>query len=132
MLSGTAEYALRAVVYLAGCGPEQRVRAVELARAANVPANYMGKILHELALAGILKSATGKRGGFQLAVSAEQLPLRSVVAQFDRLGEERKCLLGQTECNDLDACATHERWVKVAERIDEFFRNTTVADVLAR
>jgi Rrf2 family protein len=132
MLSGTAEYALRAVVYLAGCGAETPVRAVELARAVDVPANYMGKILHELARAGILKSARGKRGGFQLAAAADQLPLLSVVAQFDKLGEERKCLMGRAKCSDHDPCATHERWGQVAERIDEFFRNTTVADVKAR
>ncbi len=132
MLSGTAEYALRAVVYLAGCGTDGPVRAAELARAVEVPANYMGKILRELARAGILKSARGKRGGFQLAVAADQLPLLSVVSQFDRLGEARKCLLGRTKCSDRDPCSTHEQWGKVAELIDEFFRDTTVADVMAR
>ncbi len=119
-------------MYLAGCGSEKPVRAVELAQAVDVPANYMGKILHELARAGILKSARGKRGGFQLAVSADQLPLLSVAARFDRLGEERKCLLGRTKCSDHDPCATHERWGQLAEMIDQFFRNTTVADVIAR
>jgi len=132
MLSGTAEYALRAVVYLAGCRTAAPVRAAELARAVDVPANYMGKILHELARAGILKSLRGKRGGFLLAVAADQLPLLTVVSQFDRIGGERKCLLGWTTCSDHDPCATHQRWGQVAERIDEFFRNTTVADVMAR
>jgi Rrf2 family protein len=90
----------------------------------------MGKILHELARSGVLKSARGKRGGFELAVSPHKLPLLSVVAPFDNLGADRKCLLGRTECSDSDPCAAHERWGDVSQRIDEFFRVTTVADVL--
>ena len=71
MLSGTASYALRAVVYLASLPDHQPVRASELARAVDVPRNYLGKILHELVRAGILKSTRGKGGGFELAVLPE-------------------------------------------------------------
>ena len=130
ILSGTAQYALRAVVHLARHGDGGPVTASELAEAAEVPQNYMGKILHELVRSGILTSVRGKRGGFQLAVASEALPLIRVVSSFDRLGTGRRCLLGRPECSDADPCAAHGRWSDVAESIDEFFQVTTVADVL--
>ena len=90
----------------------------------------MGKILHRLVRAGILKSVRGMRGGFELAFPPQEISLLQIVSQFDDLGTERKCLLGFAQCSDRHPCATHEHWGKVAERIAEFFRSTTVADIM--
>ncbi len=130
ILSGTAEYALRAIVHLARAAGDKPMHANELSEAAQVPRNYMGKILHELARTGILISSRGKHGGFVLAIPPEQLTLGQVVSQFDSMAGERRCLLGRPECSDTDPCATHDRWREVSRKIDQFFRTTTVADVL--
>lgn len=131
MLSVTAEYALRAVVFLARLPPETRMRARALAEAADVPSNYMGKILHELTRSRVLESTRGKTGGFRLAVSPEQLPLIRVVAPFDRMESQRRCLLGRFACSDRDPCPAHDRWSELAEDISVFFTQTMVADLLA-
>ncbi|MGD2135043.1 MAG: Rrf2 family transcriptional regulator [Gemmatimonadales bacterium] len=130
MLSGTAEYALRAVVHLAREPHHAPVRASDLADATGVPRNYLGKILHELVRGGVLKSSRGKKGGFQLAVPAERLPLLRVVALFDQINGERRCLLGRPECSDVDPCPVHHRWKAASEQISKFFRDTMVGDVI--
>ena len=130
MLSITAQYALRAVVYLAGCSDGTPVRAVELAEAVEVPPNYMGKILNQLVRAGILRSVRGKKGGFESAGPAEDVTLYQVVSLFQDLGLEDKCLFGRLECSDQNPCPAHERWEKVAVQILEFFNTTTIADVV--
>lgn len=132
MLSGTAEYALRAVVYLAQHQNGEPVRASDLAEAVNVPRNYLGKILHELGRTGVLTSTRGKNGGFRLAVPANQVPLIRVIEPFDRIGMNRRCLLGRPECSDDSPCPMHDRWKHVAEEVMKFFQLTTVADVLGR
>lgn len=130
MLSGTAEYALRAVVHLARQPAGQPQRADDLAEAIDVPRNYLGKILHELVRGGVLRSSRGKRGGFQLAVAPDQLPLLQVVALFDRLDGQRRCLLGRPECSDRAPCPMHHRWKATSEQIARFFKETTIGDVL--
>jgi Rrf2 family protein len=130
VLSITAQYALRAVVYLAGCGDGSPVNAADLAEAAEVPPNYMGKILNQLVRAGILRSVRGKKGGFELAVPAEKISLYKVASHFDDLGLEDKCLFGRLECSDQSPCPAHERWGIVAAQILEFFNSTTIADVI--
>lgn len=130
MLSGTAEYALRAVVALAREPAGEQTRATDLAEEIDVPRNYLSKILHELTRAGILRSTRGKNGGFQLAIPAEELTLLRVIALFDQMGERSKCLLGRPECSDTDPCPAHHRWKQTAAHIAAFFRDTTIADVI--
>jgi len=129
MLSQTAEYALRAVLYVAQHG-DRLVQVGEMAQALRIPRNYLSKIVHVLARAGVLESTRGKSGGFRLAKAPDRLFVVQVVSRFDRLDEVRHCLLGRPQCSDRTACAAHTRWKEVAERVAEFFRETTVAELL--
>jgi Rrf2 family protein len=129
MLSQTAEYALRAVLYVAQHG-DRLVQVGEMAEVLRIPRNYLSKIVHALARAHVLESTRGKAGGFRLAVAPDRLYVVDVVAPFDRLGEARQCLLGRPQCNDRTACAAHTRWKDAAERVAAFFRETTVAELM--
>jgi Rrf2 family protein len=132
MLNQSAEYALRVVVQLADLPPEGSSRASELAKVLRVPANYLSKILHQLAVAGILTSRRGRSGGFRLARAPDQLPLAEVIAAFDDVGSERSCLLGQSVCSDRRPCKAHHVWQPLAASISDFLAQTTVADLQVR
>jgi Rrf2 family protein len=106
------------------------MRAEQLAAAIDVPRNYLGKILHALVRAGVLRSTRGKRGGFRLAVRPAELPLVRIVSPFDDIQPRRRCLLGRSECSDRSPCPVHHRWRATSEQIATFFRETTLADVL--
>lgn len=129
MFSSTTEYALRAVIYLAGRPEGARVSGAELARALEAPENYMSKTLHGLARAGVLDSTRGKGGGFRLAAAPGDISLLSVASVFDRIDERRQCLLGRPQCRDDMPCPMHDRWKPLAEEFAAFLRETTVADL---
>jgi len=128
MLSQTAEYALRTVLFLAD--RDYGARAEEIARRLGVPRNYLSKTLHRLAQEGVLRSTPGKGGGFRLAVPPDQLKLLRVVAPFDDISGERRCLLGRPQCSDRNPCPAHHQWRAVGERVTAFFRDRTVGDLL--
>jgi Rrf2 family protein len=128
MLSQTAEYALRTVLFLADSDDGARVE--EIARRLGVPRNYLSKTLHRLAQEGVLRSTRGKGGGFRLAVPPDRLKLLRVVAPFDDIPGERRCLLGRPQCSDRNPCPAHHEWRAVSERVTAFFRDRTVADLL--
>lgn len=131
MLSGTSEYALRAVLYVAQHARSDRlVRTDEVADALQVPRNYLSKILHVLAKEGILSSTRGPQGGFRLGHPADDLYLHQVVEPFDPIGPQRTCILGRPECSDLNPCPAHGRWKGISEAVRAFFQNTTVGDLL--
>jgi Rrf2 family protein len=127
VLSQTAEYALRAVLYLAD--RNEPVRVEEIGAVLGIPASYLSKTLNTLVRARILTSLRGRHGGFQLAVAPEDLTLLRVVAPFDKVVERRHCLLGRPSCGDNVACAAHAAWKDTADRVAEFFRTTKVADI---
>jgi len=129
-ISGTSQYAIRAVVYVATHGADAPVRVGPIATALDVPQNYLSKTLHQLARAGVLRSVRGPRGGFQLAVPPGRLTLERVAAPFDEVGE-RHCLLGRAQCGDRYPCAAHARWSAMSDSLQAFFRNTTVADLMS-
>lgn len=131
MLSGTAEYALRATLYIAQHGDaEGFVRSDRIAEAIGIPRNYLSKILHALARAGVLVSTRGPLGGFRLAGDPDRVPISSIVEPFDPLGPGQSCILGRPECNDHNPCPAHARWKGISEQVSGFFRATTVGDLL--
>lgn len=128
-ISGTTQYAIRAVLFVAEHGAAEPVRVDAIAESLNVPRNYLSKTLHSLARAGVLRSGRGPRGGFQLASPPRELTLATVAAPFDNLAA-RRCLLGRASCGWKSPCAAHPRWEEVSNALQAFFRETTIADLL--
>lgn len=129
MLSQTAEYALRAVLYMAEHGDAEPYRVTALAEALRIPQNYLSKTMHQLARQGVLTSSRGKFGGFRLARPPAEIPLLEVIRPFDQLEARRQCLLGRPTCSDATPCAAHARWKNLADNTTAFFRDTTLADI---
>jgi Rrf2 family protein len=130
MLSQTAEYALRAALYLAreqNCRP---VTADTIARALGAPPNYMSKTLNALAKAGILSGMRGPTGGFMLIRDPEQLTVADVIGTFDEPAPRPTCLLGGRPCSADRPCQAHVRWKAVTAAMREPLTSTTVADLL--
>lgn len=131
MLSDTAEYALRAALYIAQhASAEQLIRTDQVAEALCVPRNYLSKILHILAKQDILSSSRGVHGGFRLTHPADDLPLARIIEHFDPIVPQRTCLLGRPECSDANPCPAHDRWKGISDEVRNFFHKTTVGDLL--
>jgi Rrf2 family protein len=130
MLNDTAEYALRAVLLIAGRRNGTRVTSSEVAGELDLPPNYLSKTLRRLAKRGVLESTRGPGGGYTLTEPPDRIPLARVVEPFQKLGERKQCLMGREDCDDRTPCAAHHRWRALTERVESFFRETTVADLL--
>lgn len=131
ILSQTAVYALQAVLHLAEAEGDEPLRVDDIARALDVPRNYLSKILHVLARDGVLTSTRGPRGGFRLRRPPSELRLESVIEHFDEITSASGCLLGRVRCSDADPCAAHARWKRVSDAVRSFLRDTTIEELLA-
>lgn len=130
MISQTAEYALRAVVFLAEHGPCAKT-IQEIARATRVPAGYLSKVMQALARAHIVHSQRGLGGGFALAVSPSDITIYTVVQTVDPIVRITRCPLDHPgHCEEL--CALHQRLDEATAAIEESFRQSTVADLLVK
>ena len=129
MFSQTVEYALRAVVFLAGQSPEARTTD-QIARATKVPSAYLSKVLQSLAKAGIVRSQRGLHGGFALAKSPDQLTILEVVEVVDPIRRIHTCPL-ELGSHGTNLCPLHRRMDAALASVEEAFRNSTLAEVLA-
>ena len=130
MLSVTADYALRAIVFLAR-HEGQAMRADAIAAATGAPRNYMAKTLHALAKARLVTSARGPQGGFTLACPPDTLTIAQVIDCFDEPRRQPRCLLGAGPCDPERPCLAHSRWIRIQESRRAPLAHTTVADLLA-
>jgi len=129
LLSRTAQYALRAMTYLARQPAERRVGVREIARRTGVPAQYLARILRDAVRAKLLESARGVGGGFCLARPAKRIRLREVLAPFDDVVARCACPFGQASCGDGDACGIHPHWKPVKRAYLRMLERTTLAEV---
>lgn len=129
-LPQTAEYALRAVCYIAEHEAAGPVPGPAVAAALGAPPNYLSKLLHQLGAMGVLQSIRGAQGGYRLGIAADRLVLATIVESF--LPEvEHRCIMGHTRCREDLPCGAHERWKEVRDTAAAFFAGLTIADLLA-
>jgi Rrf2 family protein len=128
-LPQTAEYALRAVCYIAEHETRGPVPVSEVAVALAAPQNYLSKTLHQLGARGVLRSVRGARGGYLLGASSATLRLADIVEPFLAPSEHR-CIMGRARCRDDAPCGAHWRWKEVKDTARAFFMDLTVAQLL--
>jgi Rrf2 family protein len=129
MFTQTVEYALRAVVYLAGL-PAPPATTQEIAKATKVPQAYLSKVIQNLNRAGIVHSQRGIGGGVSLARSADELTILEVVNAVDPIRRIRECPLGLA-AHGVKLCPLHRRLDNALAMVERAFGQTTLAEVLA-
>lgn len=128
MISQTAEYALRAVVFLAS-QTGQPVTTQKVAAATRVPVGYLSKVLQALGKAGLVDAQRGLRGGYVLARRPGELTVLDVINSVDPLERIRSCPLG-ADCRDGALCALHRRLDDGVAMLEAMFQGTTIAQLL--
>jgi Rrf2 family transcriptional regulator, nitric oxide-sensitive transcriptional repressor len=126
MLSKTAEYALRAAVWLASA--ERPAAADQLAEVTKVPRRYLHKVLQDLVKAGLVRSQPGPGGGYSLAISAEDVTILAVVAAVAPLERITHCPLGLPSHTKL--CPLHKELDRVYAYAEESLGRVTLAQLV--
>lgn len=129
MLSMTAQYALRAFVYIATHGSDRPVLAKEIAAHTGVPSHYLSRILRDAVRAGLLESARGVGGGFRLSRPPGRIKLLDVLSPFDDVLDRSRCPFGQPRCNDASPCGFHEYWKPISQAYRRMLEETTLTQI---
>lgn len=130
MFSTTTEYALRALVILAQLPENEILLGRDLARRAEIPANYLSKILWTLGGAGIIEATRGSKGGYRMHRSPDEVLLADVVELFDRGRANPHCILaGRDLCSDENPCTAHNAWREARAAYVSFLQSTTIGDI---
>ena len=83
MLSQSVEYALRAMVRLAGLEPDVSERSEAVAERTMAPQDYLSKILRDLIVAELIQVKRRPNGGFALAREPGAISVLDIVNAVD-------------------------------------------------
>ena len=120
-----ADYAVRAVLYLAGLGPSQHTSTAQIAREQKIPATFLAKIVSQLSAVGILRATRGAHGGVTLARPANAIALLEVVEAMDGPILLNECVLDPALCPLGHTCAIQSIWCETqAELVKRLSRAT--------
>jgi len=129
MFSQTAEYALRAMVAIAG-DPDVPRTGRAIAEESQVPLDYLAKVLNTLVRAGLVHAQRGRRGGFTLALPADRISVLDVVNAVDPIRRIRTCPLG-LEQHAENLCPLHRKLDHALSLMENAFAETTIASLRA-
>ncbi|MEJ2753952.1 MAG: Rrf2 family transcriptional regulator [Anaerolineales bacterium] len=126
-----ADYAVRAVLYLAEQNNGRRAPTSEIARKQHIPPSFLAKIVSQLSVAGVVQTSRGARGGVALARPSEDISLLEVVEAIDGPIALNECVLDPKACVFGDNCAVHEIWCNAQAELVEKLRGTNFSGLAA-
>lgn len=128
MFSLTIEYAMRAVIALAGSAGRS-LTTRQIADAMNVPPSYLSKVLQALVRAGIVQSTRGLRGGFVLVGTPGDWRMLDILNAVSPLKRIESCPI-DLESHSSELCPLHRRLDNAMGMVEHAFASTTMAEVL--
>jgi len=130
-VTAKADYAVRAVVELAGSKPDSPRKVDEVAQAQGIPVSFLENILTQLRSSGIVRSQRGPEGGYWLAQPPGELNLAQIIRAVEGpLVGVRGQRPEEVEYTG-SAESLQQVWIALRANLRKVLEHVTVADVAA-
>lgn len=103
LITRDTDYAVKSLVFIAK-SKKDIVPVSTLVRKLKMPRPFLRRILQELNKNGIVKSYKGLGGGFQLALSPEEIFLTDIIKVFQGPARLNECIFRKKICSDMSSC----------------------------
>jgi Rrf2 family protein len=120
------------MVYLAGQPTDRVVLVGEVARAMDVPPQFLAKIFQQFGKLGLVRSFRGSGGGFQLARPPGEITLLEVVEAVEGPIVPNRCVLSGGVCSRDKGCTVHPVWKKVQKSVVDILGGVTLQELSGR
>ncbi|MDP2965790.1 MAG: Rrf2 family transcriptional regulator [Pelolinea sp.] len=122
-----ADYALRAVLYLARIDDGSKASTKDIAETQHIPPSFLAKIVSQLSIAGLIKTARGARGGVTLARPPEEVSILDVIEAIDGPILLNECTGNPRSCPFEGKCPLYEVWCETRKLIHDKLSAATFA-----
>ena len=127
MLSKTAEYAIRALVYIQLQNwEEKRPGFKEIAKNIESPEHFTAKILQVLTRHDLIKSIKGRNGGFFFDKKNKDLQLQKIIIAIDGEKSFTQCGFGFKICDHENKCPLHDDFSELRENYSFLIQKRTI------
>lgn len=134
-VSMKTDYALRALFTLVKHFPEPNcwISIQQLAEENDIPKRFLEHILLEMKSKGWVRSTMGKRGGYRLAKSPQEITIGQVIRHFDGVLSPIGCVSAEQyePCNQEPVCKFRRLFLEIRNFSAAMAEKTTLAQVWA-
>ncbi len=128
-LSKKTDYAIILLAHLGEA--DSPVSAQEIAGLYDLPQPMVANILKQLCVAGLVQSMRGRRGGYILAKSTNDITLTDIINVTDNTFNLVECAHDEEVCRIQQCCPTREPLITLHKKIQGFMEETTLASIMA-
>lgn len=129
-ISRKAEYALRAMMHIAGLEEGELYTAKNISSSKDIPLKFLEKILQALVGNDLLSVSYGPKGGYRLARSAEKITFWDIIQAVEGPLRINLCIGEEPEC-DNENCSMKNHWKHIQGEIEKMLDKTTLAQAVA-
>jgi Rrf2 family protein len=130
VLRRNTDYALRAMVNLAGHYGNEPLSTRTIATKEDIPYQLACKIMQKLHNAGLVKSCMGPRGGFQLSRRPSKINLLELIEVIQGPVSLNRCLLSVDVCPRQPGCVVSTTLYELQQHIEHFLAGITLTKLL--
>ncbi len=129
-LTRAGEYAVRCILYLSAQTQGEIVSRKGIAKAMEIPDQFLTKIAQQLARSGFIEIVQGAKGGYRLLLSPKKLTLLDVVEAVTGEIFLNDCVMNPDSCLRSSSCAIHLVWEKARNNLRATLRRSTFDKLL--
>jgi Rrf2 family protein len=130
-ISTKGRYGLRAMIDLASHGRNGTpVFLSEIAKRQDVSEKYLEHIFSALQKGGIVKAQRGRKGGYLLSHTADQITLNDILSVLEGPCNLVDCVSDSNSCQKATTCVTREIWTTLGSKIEEVLNGYTLASLV--
>jgi Rrf2 family protein len=131
-VSAKADYALRALIELAGRADGAPVSAEELGRLQDIPHGFLQSILADLRRSGLVHSQRGQAGGWRMAKDASGITVADVIRAVDGPLVSVYGLRPEAVSYNESAQVLQRVWIAARSSLREVFEQVSIRDLAER
>jgi len=134
-ITAQEEYGLRLLIRIASCKDQDGMSIPQLSETEGLTPHYVAKLTRILRMGGFINSTPGNKGGYVLAMPADQIIINNVLktlggSMFDTdfCGTHAGALKLCTHSVD---CSSRSLWSMVQFILDDFLNKVTLHDLVS-
>ena len=133
-ITSQEEYGLRLLIRIASCKDKEGMSIPQLSEAEGLSPHYVAKLTRILRMSGFLNSTPGNKGGYVLALLADEIVINNVLkALGGRLFDTEFCGTHSGTlklCTHSVDCSSRSLWQMIQFTLDRLLDKVTLHDLV--
>ncbi|MBI5451461.1 MAG: Fe-S cluster assembly transcriptional regulator IscR [Gammaproteobacteria bacterium] len=128
-LTTKGRYAVTAMLDLALHANDGPVPLADISTRQGISLSYLEQLFSKLRRSGLVISARGPGGGYQLSRAAVDIDIAQVITAIDEKVSVTRCD-GKGDCQDGEPCLTHDLWCDLSKQIYKFLEGISLGNLV--